>query len=366
MRGWIVDRGRNELSDGLSWQCPPSLDMPVGQVTLLHGEGGRASREFLRRWVHAKFPAVVGAAAEGGWSDAARLDRESSSLAFSTDSFVVTPLFFPGGDIGRLAVVGTANDLAMVGAQPRWLSLSLMIEEGLPLATLDRVLESVRVTSEELSVTVVTGDTKVLPRGSVDQLYLNTSGIGQWRLSTYSQARQLTPGDELLVSGPIGQHGMAVLAARESLGLSSDLQSDCGSLWPVVAALQAENVPYKLLRDATRGGVAAVLHEWAESSGLTMAIDERRIPVSAAVRGMSELLGIDPLFVANEGTMVMAVPAGYGERCVAICHQLPIGRQAAGIGRVEVRAVAPVTVVRALGRPLPLDEPIAALLPRIC
>lgn len=354
------------MSEGLSWRCPSAADMPAGQVMLLHGEGGRASREFLRRWVHAKFPAVAAGANLGGWSDAARLVGESSQLAFTTDSFVVTPLFFPGGDIGRLAVIGTANDLAMVGAQPRWLSLSLLIEEGLPIATLDRVLESVRLTAEELSLTVVTGDTKVLPRGGVDQLYVNTSGIGAWHAPEYARMSDLVPGDELLVSGPIGQHGMAVLAARESLGLASDLVSDCGSLWPVVAALQAARVPYKLLRDATRGGLAAVLHEWAESSGLTMAIDERRIPVTAAVRGMSELLGIDPLFVANEGTMVIAVPAGWAERCLTVCRQIPIGQQAARIGQVLTRAAAAVTVIRSLGRPLPLDEPIAALLPRIC
>jgi len=354
------------MNGGLDWGCPHPVDAAVGQVTLLHGEGGRASREFLRRWIHARFSVSDLDTDRGGWSDAARLDSGVASLAFTTDSFVVSPLFFPGGDIGRLAVVGTANDLAMVGARPRWLSLSLLIEEGLSLETLERVLESVRVTALELAVTVVTGDTKVLPRGAVDQLYLNTSGIGQLQLPEHAPSGALTPGDELLVSGPIGQHGMAVMAARESLGLASDLRSDCGSLWPVVRALQTAGVPYKYLRDATRGGLAAVLHEWAEGSGLTMAIDELAVPVSSAVRGMSELLGIDPMFSANEGTMVIAVPPGWTDRCLSVCRQVPISRQAAAIGQVTARGSAAVTVVRSLGRPLPLDEPTAALLPRIC
>ena len=354
------------MNEGLDWQCPRLVDAPAGQVTLLHGEGGRGSRQFLRRWIHSKFSAMESADGHGGWSDAARLDSGFASLAFTTDSFVVSPLFFPGGDIGRLSVVGTANDLAMVGARPRWLSLSLLIEEGLPIETLERVLESVRVTAAELSLTVVTGDTKVLPRGGVDQLYLNTSGIGQLLSPEHAPTGVLSPGDELLVSGPIGQHGMAVMSARESLGLSSDLQSDCGSLWPVVAALQAAKIPYKSMRDATRGGLAAVLHEWAEASGLTMAIHERDVPVTAAVRGMAELLGMDPLFVANEGTMVIAVPAGWADRCLAACQTVPISRGAASIGRVTERAQAAVTVVRSLGRPLPLDEPTTPMLPRIC
>jgi hydrogenase expression/formation protein HypE len=299
-------------------------------------------------------------------SDAARLPRIDGEIAFATDSFVVSPLFFPGGDIGSLAVTGTLNDLSVAGAEPLWLSVSLILEEGLPLETLDRVLQSLAETTRRAAVQVVAGDTKVVPRGAADKMFINTSGIGRYLGSIRSDVKILQPGDALIVTGPIGQHGMAVLAARESFGLQSEIVSDCAWLGPAVQALANAGVSVRAMRDATRGGVAAVLHEWAIASGYTLRVEEKKIPVQPEVRGMCELLGLDPLFVANEGTMLIAVAPNEVERALAVLQQIPVARQAACIGQVMQRDLAPVTVVRSLGREVPLDEPAGAFLPRIC
>jgi len=349
------------LRSAQSFQCPVPIDQEAG-VTLAQGEGGRASRDFLRRHIVSRFPRLQAS----GLNDGACLPTSSGTWVLATDSFVVSPLFFPGGDIGKLAVVGTANDLAMMGARPQWLSLALIIEEAFSLATLDSILDSVAATAEELGVEVVTGDTKVVPRGCADGLFINTSGMGLLMNECANDSRALVPGDVLIVTGPIGQHGMAVMAAREQLGVLGELVSDCGSLWPAVQSLHEAKVPYRALRDATRGGVAAVLHEWAGDCHQTLQIEERSIPVTAAVRGLSEMLGMDPLFVANEGTMVVAVPEDAVQLALDALRQVPISRGAQVIGHVQKRDIAAVTIVRALGRPIPLDEPQGAHLPRIC
>jgi hydrogenase expression/formation protein HypE len=284
----------------------------------------------------------------------------------STDSFVVSPLFFPGGDIGSLAVYGTVNDLAVIGAQPRWISLALILEEGLEIAILERVLASIAAAAKRIGVPVVTGDTKVVPRGAADKLFINTTGVGEIVGYAPVGPHSLQMGDEIIVTGPIGRHGIAVMVAREGLDFDPPPLSDCAPLVEAVDALRQANVPVRALRDATRGGVGAVLHEWAEASGKTLAIQERRLPVTPDVRGACELLGLDPIHVANEGTMLAAVPPGVANDAVAVLSSIAETKHAVQIGRVESRRIAPVVVERGAKQMIPLDEPVGAPLPRIC
>ncbi|HUE69697.1 MAG TPA: hydrogenase expression/formation protein HypE [Pirellulaceae bacterium] len=344
-----------------SLHCPSGGD-DQERVLLAHGEGGRLSRRLIR-------DRIAGRLANpflSSLADAAILPPLAGRPVFTTDSFVVTPLFFPGGDIGTLAVYGTVNDLAVSGARPMWLSLSLILEEGLPLATLDRVLSSIAAASQRCGVAIVTGDTKVVPRGTADQLFINTTGVGELLEPAPAGPQTLEPGDVLLASGPIGRHGVAVLAAREALGFDPPPVSDCAPLWDAVHALRTGGIRCRALRDATRGGVAAVLHEWATANPVTLEIDESRLPITDDVRGVCELLGLDPLLVACEGTMVAAVPADYAEAALSALRQVPESAAAAIIGRVTAPRSTRVVVRRLLGRLQPLDEPAGAPLPRIC
>jgi hydrogenase expression/formation protein HypE len=346
------------------WQpvCPVSDAGGADLITLAHGEGGRASRTLIQERIMSRLNNDI--LAQLG--DAAILPRPRHALAFSADSFVVSPLFFPGGDIGALSVFGTANDLAVAGAQPRWLSLSLILEEGLPLATLDTVLTSIAQSAARIDVAIVTGDTKVVERGAADGIFIQTTGVGELLHTPPPGAAAIVPGDELIVSGPVGQHGIAVLVAREQLAIVPPPESDCGPLIAAVDAIRQAGIHVRAMRDATRGGVAAVLHEWAAASGCTMAIDERQVPVSMAVRGTSELLGLDPLYIANEGTMLVAVAPGEGTRVVEALARLPETDSAAVIGMATSSGMAPVIIKRALDRYQRLAEPLGAPLPRIC
>lgn len=342
--------------------CPAPVEGAGDCISLAHGEGGRLMRQLIASHILPKF----GGATLRQLGDAAALPAVSGALAFTTDSFVVSPLFFPGGDIGRLAVLGSVNDLAVAGARPRWLTLSLILEEGLPIALLDRVLDSAAAAAAEVGVEIVAGDTKVVSRGAADQMFITASGIGEFVEPPPPGAAAILPGDALLVSGPIGRHGVAVLVARESLLVPPWPHSDCGELYSAVAALRKAGVPTRAMRDATRGGVAAVLHEWSHASGHTLTVDEAAIPLTSEVRGVCELLGLDPLHVANEGTMVVAVPADAADAAVTALRSTAAGALARAIGLVQPRGLAPVTVRRALGREQPLDEPLGAPLPRIC
>lgn len=344
------------------FSCPGPLSTNGPRVLLAHGEGGRATRRLLEEHVFS----TLGTSVENRASDAARLPKLAGDTHFTTDSFVVSPLFFPGGDIGKLAVFGTANDLSVSGARPRWLSLALMIEEGFSLETFDTVLRSIAAAASEANIEIVTGDTKVLPRGAADGMFINTAGIGECMLPGLLGPAGLREGDELVVSGAIARHGAAVLAAREQMDMTPLPTSDCGLLVPVVEAMCHACLPIVAMRDATRGGVAAVLQEWALACGQAMAIRESAIPVTAEVRGICELLGLDPLHLANEGTMVIAVRPGFGEQTVSVLRSAGVAPGAAMIGRVQQRAISPVIVERGLGRAVPLDEPIGAPLPRIC
>jgi hydrogenase expression/formation protein HypE len=299
-------------------------------------------------------------------NDAASLPACAGGLAMTTDGFVVSPLFFPGGDIGSLAVYGTVNDLAVTGAAPRWISLALILEEGLEISVLVKVLRSVALAAQRCKIQVVTGDTKVVPRGAADRLFINTTGIGEFVSAPPPGASALQVGDELIVTGPIGQHGIAVMVAREGLAFEPPPQSDSAPLANAVGVLQQAGVPVRSLRDATRGGLGAVLFEWSEASGTTLAIEEQQLPISAEVRGACELLGLDPIHVANEGTMLVAVPPGEAPRAIDVLKTVPETSQSVCIGRIEQRGLAAVVIERGARQRLPLDEPVGAPLPRIC
>jgi hydrogenase expression/formation protein HypE len=299
-------------------------------------------------------------------ADGAVLPAIDGKLVLTTDSYVVSPLFFPGGDIGKLAVHGTVNDLAVCGAEPLYLSLAFVIEEGLPLDTLRRVVHSIRDATRVCGVAVVTGDTKVVPRGAADGLFVNTTGVGRLRPGVDLGTHRVRPGDRILVSGTIGDHGIAILSAREGLELESNHQSDTAPLHELVQSLFEAGVDVRFLRDPTRGGVSAVLHEVAEGANVSVTIEESSLPLTGAVRGACELLGLDPLHVANEGKVVAIVAPEDAERALAGMRQHPLGTRAAIIGGLS-DSVLPQVMVRGPLRELRvLDEPSGAPLPRIC
>lgn len=345
-----------------SVNCPVLEPTAPDRVLLAHGEGGRLMRRLLQQEI---LPAVANEFLQPA-GDSAILPVCRGPLAMTTDSFVVSPLFFPGGDIGSLAVHGTVNDLVVAGAEPRWLSLAFIIEEGLEIDVFRRVLASIAAAAGRLRVPVVAGDTKVVPRGAADKLFINTSGIGEIVDAPPSGPQALAVGDVLIVSGPIGRHGIAVMVARESLDFDPPPTSDSAPLVGAVAALRRAKVPVRAMRDATRGGLGAVLREWAEVGNRTLLIREHLLPVTDEVRGACELLGLDPVHVANEGTMVIAVPQAAAVAAIEALRRVPESSLAAAVGRVEECGLAPVVVERATGRVVPLDEPVGAPLPRIC
>jgi hydrogenase expression/formation protein HypE len=348
----------------------PQLQCPVTDpganaselVLLAHGEGGGLMRRLLSERILPR----LGLTSPELLDDAAVLPSISGKPVLTADAFVVSPLFFPGGDIGKLAVYGTLNDLFVRGAQPLYLTLTMVLEEGLSLAVLDRVLESIGAATLECEVKIVAGDTKVVPRGAADRMFLSTTGLGCLVEPGPTGPATIETGDVLLVSGPIGKHGISIMAAREEMHFDPPPESDCASLGEAVAALRTAGIIPRAMRDATRGGVTAVLHEWARDCNRTFVVDETHVPVSPAVRGVCELLGLDPLSVANEGTMVVAVPEHQGEMALAALQSVPVGANAAVIGEVRNRGVIPVAVRRTTGREQPLIEPSGAPLPRIC
>ncbi|MFM7036232.1 MAG: hydrogenase expression/formation protein HypE [Planctomycetaceae bacterium] len=354
-----------------NWACPvPAAAFP-DRIALAHGEGARLSRQLLRNFI---LPRLDSTSAESLGSDAhapprlqdaAELVSGATPLAFCTDAHTLTPLQFSGGDLGSLAIFGTVNDLAVAGALPRWISLALILEEGFSTEELGRLLDSAAITARTCGVRIVTGDTKVVPRGAADRIFMITSGIGELQPPVPPGPASIQDGDCLILSGDIGRHGVAVLAARGQL--QSDLKSDCGSLVPAAAALQATaGEQLRCMRDCTRGGVAAVLHEWATETPLAFELDEARIPVSPAVRGAAELLGLDPLHLPNEGTLAAVVSRDAAANALQALRDLSDFSRAAVVGVVRPRSLSPVLVQRGAGRPRPLDEPAGAPLPRIC
>jgi len=289
------------------------------RITLAHGSGGKAMHDLIEQLFVTTFDSPELRQQE----DQARFDLTGlqalgDRLTLTTDSFVVDPLFFPGGDIGKLAVAGTVNDLAVGGAQPLYLTCALIIEEGLPLETLERVIQSMKQTADDAGVRIVTGDTKVVPRGAADKLFINTAGIGMIRSGADIRAARARPGDRILINGCVGDHGAAIVDARGELQLNSPVQSDCQPLAALVGALLDGGIDIHCLRDATRGGIATVLNEFAEASGCGMRIDETRLPIRDAVRGTCEILGLDPLYLANEGKLLAIVAAEQAEQALAL------------------------------------------------
>ena len=333
-------------------------------IQLAHGSGGQAMQQLIGDMFMQAFANPWLAEQE----DQARLSlatltAQGDRLAFSTDSYVIDPLFFPGGNIGKLAVCGTANDVAVSGAIPRFLSCGFILEEGLPMETLEAVVNSMAATAKAADIAIVTGDTKVVPRGAADKLFINTAGMGAIPADIHWGAAQLQPGDQLLVSGTLGDHGATILNLREGLGLDGELRSDCAVLTPLIQTLRA--IPgVKALRDATRGGVNAVVHEFAASCGCGIELTERDLPVKPAVRGLCELLGLDPLNFANEGKLVIGVERTAAEAVLEQLHAHPSGENAAIIGEVVERKG--VRLAGLYGVKRTLDLPHAEPLPRIC
>lgn len=347
-------------------ECPRPLT-DYGSITLAHGGGGKMSQRLLDEVV---LPALDprGETSElQALHDGARLNGLRGELAVSTDSFVVRPLFFPGGDIGQLAVHGTTNDLAMCGARPRVLSLSLLLEEGFAVEDLWRVLRSVRAACEEIGVHVVTGDTKVVERGHGDGIYLNTTGLGEVLDGISLRPDRVRAGSRVLVSGPIAEHGMAIMSVREGLQFESDIESDTAALWPVVEELLTRFGPsIQVLRDATRGGVASVLNEIARSAAVGIRLDEASIPVGDTVRAACEILGLDPLYVANEGRFVAFVEADRAESVLEALRAHPLGRGAAIVGETVSDHPGVVRMRSLLGASRVVDMMSGEQLPRIC
>ncbi|WP_245688481.1 hydrogenase expression/formation protein HypE [Vibrio sonorensis] len=284
-------------------------------------------------------------------------------LAFSTDSYIVEPIFFPGGNIGHLSVCGTVNDIAMSGAKPLYLSASFIIEEGLPFEQLEAIVVSMAQTAKQAGVQIVTGDTKVAPRGKVDKLFINTCGIGVIPDSINWGAKQIQPDDVIIVSGTLGDHGAALLNIRENLGLDGHLVSDCDCLYPIVDALLPLN-GVRALRDATRGGVTAVLHEFATVSECGFTLEESSLPINQEVQGVCELLGLDPINFANEGKLIAIVSKQDSQAALQAIKNTDIGRSAAIIG--SVNSSGRIVVNNALGASRPLELPITEPMPRIC
>ena len=344
----------------LSLSCPlPLRDHP--RVLMAHGGGGRMSAQLIEKVFRAAFEPDAG---QKILHDGIVLDLPQQKIAMTTDSFVVRPLFFPGGDIGTLAVNGTVNDLAMCGARPKFLAASFILEEGLEIKTLWNIVCSMREAADRSGVSIVTGDTKVVERGHGDGVYINTTGVGVLEHDRVISPEQVKPGDAVLLSGDVGRHGMAVMAQREDLGFSSSIRSDCGPLSSSVLALLEDGLSVHCLRDATRGGLAAVLNEIAGSSGCPIECEENSIPVDVSVRGACELLGLDPLHVANEGCYVAFVDAKDAQRALAIMKRHH--ERAALIGAVGKGTAGQVTLRTAVGGIRILDMPSGTLLPRIC
>jgi hydrogenase expression/formation protein HypE len=326
-------------------------------ITLGHGAGGRLSHQL----VHDHFLPRLGNEALAALADAGSVGE----LALTTDGYVVTPRFFPGGDIGRLAVAGTINDLAMVGAEPVALTAGFIIEEGFALEELDRIVASMAETARVAGVPVVAGDTKVVPRGACDGLFITTAGVGRHQPDFRPVPTGVRPGDSLLVSGTIAEHGMAVMAARPGLRLEGGLASDVAPLHELVRALRASRIDVHALRDPTRGGLAQSALELAGASRVRVVLDEPAIPLRSPVAAACELLGIDPLHVANEGKLLAFVAPDHAEGALAALRAHPLGRSAALIGRVEAGEPG-VEVETELGARRTLRMPLGELLPRIC
>ena len=358
MSGEEQSRGRLPES---SFTCPVARTDPA-QILLGHGGGGLLTHRLIEQIFRPAFTNPLLDARHDG----AVLPVGDERLAFTTDSYVVRPLFFPGGDIGTLAVNGTINDLAMCGARPLFLSAAFILEEGLSVEILRRIVASMRQAAQSAGVQIVTGDTKVVDRGKGDGLYINTAGVGLIEHSLTIAPTAIRPGDAVLLSGDIGRHGMAIMAVREGLAFETTIVSDCAAVMEAVQALLAAAIEVHCLRDLTRGGLATALVEIAEAARLHIHLEEAAIPVLEEVRGACEILGLDPLYVANEGRFVCFVPLAQVEHALAILRKHPVAADSHRIGEVRDETMGLVTMKGALGTSRVLDMLSGEQLPRIC
>ena len=353
----------SEQIDISSWSCPlPLQNYPT--IVMGHGSGGKMMSDLIR---HMFLPLLDNEALKQ-LGDAAVLDinPDAPRLAFSTDSFVVHPLIFPGGNIGDLAVYGTVNDVAMTGAQPLFLSAGFILEEGLPMETLGRITTSFAAAAENSGVQVVTGDTKVVNKGHGDGLYINTTGIGLIPPGVQIAPGGAQVGDAVIVSGTVGDHGMAIMSVREGLEFETRITSDTAPLHELVETMLAASLDIHCLRDATRGGLAAALNELAKSSQLGITFEEQRVPLQPAVKAACEMLGMDPFYVANEGKLVAIVKGEMVDEVLAAMQSHPLGQHATIIGQVVAEHPGMVVSKTAIGGSRVVDLPAGELLPRIC
>ena len=341
--------------------CPSPI-LQHETVQMAHGAGGRLSQTLMQRvfmpHLHNVFLDLL--------DDQAKLDLPGGRTAFTTDTYVVSPVFFPGGNIGELAVNGTVNDLAVGGAKPMYLSAGFVLEEGFSLVELETIVRSMAEAARKAGVMIVTGDTKVVGKGQCDKIFINTSGVGTVRKGVNLSCRNLKPGDSIILSGTVGDHGMAIMTSREGLSFQSRISSDCAALNSMIAAVLDAVPAVHAMRDPTRGGVAATLNELAGSSSVGIEITETTIPVKPDVRGACELLGIDPLHVANEGKLVFAVAPEDAKTVVDVLRSFEPGRDAVIIGSVVNDHPGMVVMRTAFGSRRIIDLPLGEQLPRIC
>lgn len=339
-----------------------NLKSKVNAISLAHGGGGKISGQLIRDLILPKLNRGKLAALP----DSVVLSNLGDKIAFTTDSFVVSPIFFAGGNIGSLSVHGTCNDLACSGAQPVFLSVGLILEEGFILGELSSVLDSMSEAADICGVEIVTGDTKVTPKGATDGIFINTAGIGKVMSNVELTASRIVPGDAVLVSGPVGNHGMAVMLGRAEFSFDFDIKSDSASVWPIVERLLSLGSGLKFLRDPTRGGLSATLNEIARLTGFTVLVDESRIPVLPEVAAAAEILGINPMEAANEGKIVAVLDRDMVDRALDLLTNCPHAAGASHIGEIKAECKARVIMKTRIGGSRVLSEPMGELLPRIC
>lgn len=333
------------------------------RVLLAHGGGGQLSDQFVRQYILPRFSNNTLAEL----TDAAKLNLDSNRICFTTDSYVVKPLFFNGGDIGKLAICGTINDLAVGGSRPAVISLSLILEEGLAFETLEKILDSIAAQTRQNNVAIVTGDTKTVESGAADEIFINTSGIGIRLEGVELGFGKIAVGDKVILSGTIGDHGMTIMSQREDIGFKSKLKSDCAAVADLTCKLLTETKGVKFMRDPTRGGLAATLNEIVRQTDLSILINEPDIPINPTVQAAADMLGLDILNIANEGKFVAVVPPDIAKECIAICKKHPLGKQAAIIGEiVETKDVPAVEMTTRIGGQRIVQMPYGRELPRIC
>ncbi len=330
------------------------------QILLSYGGGGEETQKLIKKLFFKYFSNPILEKME----DAAIINP-NSKIAFTTDSFTVSPIFFKGGDIGKLAIAGTVNDLSMMGAKPKYLSCSFIIEEGLLFEDLEKIVSSMAEEMKKTGVQIITGDTKVVPKGSADKIFINTTGIGEVVYEGIS-SHNIEEGDFILISGTVGDHGACIMAQREGIELEGNLSSDCASLWSLVEDLINAGITIKAMRDPTRGGLSAVLNEWAEQSNIGIEVEEEKIPVKDEVQGLCELLGLEAYSLANEGKLVLAVSEKEAEKALEVMRKNELGRNSEIIGKATSDYKEKVILKSPYGSKRIMEFPAGELLPRIC